>query len=167
MPSRTGDTYSDKLARYVLNNYVEQFSEYSFLERGSDERQYCSPLIDLPVASVMRSKYGTFKEYHTSLDNLDFISVDGLLGAFNVYEKIIRIIETNKTFRPLIYCEPQLGKRGLYNISSNDNSDLCINIIALVDGKLDLIDLTTILNHDYFEVLEKVLELQEENIIGI
>lgn len=167
LPSRTGDTYADKLARYVLNNYVVQYSEYSFLERGSDERQYCSPLIDLPVASVMRSKYGTFKEYHTSLDNLDFISVDGLLGAFKVYEKIIRIIETNKTFRPLIYCEPQLGKRGLYNISSNDNSDLCINIIALVDGKLDLIDLSTILNHDYFEVLKKVLELQEENIIGI
>ena len=166
LPSRTGDTYADKLARYVLNNFVEQYSEYSFLERGSDERQYCSPLINLPVASVMRSKYGTFKEYHTSLDNLDFISVEGLLGAYKVYEKIIRIIETNKTFRPLIYCEPQLGKRGLYNISSNDNSDLCINIIALVDGKMDLIDLSTILNHDYFEVLKKVMELQKENIIG-
>ena len=151
LPSRTGETYADKVAKYALNNYVKEYKDYSFLQRGSDERQYCSPLIDLPVVSIMRSKYGTFPEYHTSLDNMDFISIKGLEGSYEIYINIIKIIEINKIFKPLIYCEPQLGKRGLYNISSNDDADLIVNILAYVDGYLDILDLAIILNKDFFE----------------
>ena len=156
LPSRTGDTYADKVAKYVLNNYVKEYKEYSFLQRGSDERQYCSPLINLPVVSIMRTKYGTFPEYHTSLDNLNFISVDGLIGSFTIYKKIYHIIESNKLYKPLIYCEPQLGKRGLYNITSNEDPNLLINILAFVDGETDLIDLSIRLKVNYFEMQKNI-----------
>ena len=146
LPSRTGDTYADKVAKYVLNNYIQEYKQYSFLERGSDERQFCSPLIDLPVVSIMRSKYATYPEYHTSLDNLDFISPLGLSNAFKIYVKIIQVLENNYRYKPKIFCEPQLGKRGLYNITSNESPDILVNLLAYIDGNLDLIDLSIILN---------------------
>ena len=167
LPSRMGDTYADKLARFVLNNFLKEFKEYSFLERGSDERQYCSPLIDLPVVSIMRSKYGTFPEYHTSLDNLEFISIEGLLGAFILYKNMININETNKTYKPLIKCEPQLGKRGLYNITSNENADTLVNLLAYVDGKLDLLDISKIINKNYFECAQVANLLFENKLISL
>jgi aminopeptidase-like protein len=151
LPSRTGLTYADKVARYAMDNYLDKYNAYSFLQRGSDERQYCSPLIDLPVVSIMRSKYATFPEYHTSLDNLDFISEQGLSGSYSLYNKIIFIIENNLLYNPLICCEPQLGKRGLYNISSNDDADILVNTLAYVDGNNDVIDLSNILNVSFLE----------------
>jgi aminopeptidase-like protein len=171
LPSRTGETYADKVAQYALNNYVKEYKNYSFLQRGSDERQYCSPLIDLPVVSIMRSKYGTFPEYHTSLDNLDFISVSGLKGSYDIYSKVIDLIENNKVYKPLIQCEPQLGKRGLYNISSNEDADTLVNILAYLDGKLDLIDLCSIIKINFFDCIKiiqillthKLIENKNEN----
>ena len=167
LPSRMGNTYADKIAKYALENYVDGYKEYSFLQRGSDERQYCSPLIDLPVASIMRSKYGTFAEYHTSLDNMNFISADGLQGAFNIYKKVFEILELNKVYKPLIHCEPQLGKRGLYNISSNDDADTLINLLAYVDGRLDLMDISNKLKIDIFECRLVAEILHENNLIEL
>ena len=64
---------------------------YSFLEySGSDERRYCSPGVDIPMCSIMRSKYGSYKEYHTSKDNLSFISPKGFQGSLNIYKKVIK-----------------------------------------------------------------------------
>uniref|UniRef100_UPI00404AA32A DUF4910 domain-containing protein n=1 Tax=Flavobacterium sp. TaxID=239 RepID=UPI00404AA32A len=167
LPSRTGETYADKIAKFALINYVNEFKEYNFLERGSDERQYCSPLIDLPVVSIMRSKYATYPEYHTSLDNLNFISEDGLLGSYNIYKTVIYIIENNKIYEPLIFCEPQLGKRGLYNITSNQNADSLINVLAYIDGKLDMLDLCKIIKIDFYECVKIVKILLENKLIKV
>jgi aminopeptidase-like protein len=165
MPSRMGDTLADKVALYVLDNYTERYEKYSFLQRGSDERQYCSPLIDLPVVSVMRSKYATYNQYHTSLDNLDFISAAGLEGAFARNRECIEILERNTVYKALCHGEPQLGKRGLYNISSNQDSDALINLLAYADGKLDLLDISKLIKTDFFECAAIADLLVEHSLI--
>ena len=100
--------------------------------------------------SICRSKYNEYPEYHTSLDNLDFVSPEGLQGAFDVYSKIILFLENNKTFECTIICEPQLGKRGLYPTISDKRSynltrDM-MNLIAYADGNNTLLEIATILN---------------------
>jgi aminopeptidase-like protein len=143
MPSRLGGTLADRMALHVLRHAVGRFDEYSFLERGSDERQYCSPLADLPVVSIMRSKYGTYPEYHTSLDDLSLISQAGLEGSLDVLQRCIRGLEANETYIATTPCEPQLGPRGLYpSISTRDSgrqARTMMNLLAYADGEHDLL----------------------------
>jgi len=152
LPSRKGGTLADRAAEHVLKHIAGKYDRYSYLERGSDERQYCSPGIDLPVCSVMRSKYGTYPEYHTSLDDLSVITPGGLSGAFGTYARIIELIEMNRTYKEVFPCEPRLGKRGLYNMTSLDKSDLLVNILAYADGSADLIALAELIGEDAIKV---------------
>lgn len=145
LPSRQGNTLADQTALHVLRHLHPNFRKYSWLDRGSDERQYCSPGVDLPVASVMRSKYGEYPEYHTSLDSLDFISPSGLLGAYEVLYKCIECIEQNKRLKVTVLCEPQLAKRGLYPTQSTKDSGKLtrkmMNTISYCDGYHSLLDI--------------------------
>ena len=110
-----------------------------FLDRGSDEPQYCSPNVDLPVCGFSRSKYATYPEYHTSEDNLKVVTEAGLNGSLAVLKDIIDSLERGCT--PISKCigEPRLGKRGLYNVGDNiGNRDLNTvhieNIMAYSNG---------------------------------
>ncbi len=115
LPSRNGNTLSDSVAKHVLKNIDPNFIKYTWFDRGSDERQYCAPGIDLPIASIHRSKYGEYPEYHTSLDNLDdVVTADGLSGGYEAVRKALELLERNKNFKAAVLGEPQLGKRGLF-----------------------------------------------------
>ena len=151
VPSRQGDTLSDRVARCILDGMDVGYKEYSYLDRGSDERQYCSPGVDLPVASVMRSKYMTFPEYHTSLDDLNFVTESGLMGGFEVYKEIIELLEENYKYKAVFLCEPQLGKYNLYSdigIKTNDDMNMSslLNFLAFADGENDLIEISKLIN---------------------
>jgi aminopeptidase-like protein len=169
MPSRRGDTLADRAALHTLKNNVKEFTEYSFLERGSDERQYCSPGVDLPVCSIMRSKYGTYPEYHTSHDDLSFISPEGLKGGFEILKKTIQAIEFNSYYLNLSICEPQLGKRGLYpNTSTKETfykTRRMMNFLAYADGKIDLIDLANQIDEDIADLYPLVGDLISSKLI--
>ena len=94
---------------------IKNYKIYSFLQRGSDERQYNSPGVDLAIASIFRSKYGSYKEYHTSLDNFKVVTKKGLVGGFNVAKQAIINLEKKIIPKYKFLCEPMLGKRDLYN----------------------------------------------------
>jgi len=112
---------------------------------GSDEKQYCSPGFNLPIGSLMRTRYLEFKEYHTSLDNKDFISFDALRGSIEAYRKIVRALEANYTWTNTVQCgEPQLGSRGLYSslggqTSVEERGRAMMWILNLADGTRDLL----------------------------
>ena len=145
LPSRQENSLSDRVACHVLDHMHPDFVRYEYLDRGSDERQYCSPGVDLPVASVMRTKYGMYPEYHTSLDNLDLISPSGLQGAYDVLQRCVECIEMDQVLKVVSPCEPQLGKRGLYpNLSTKETAaqvrDM-MNLIAYSDGSRSLLEI--------------------------
>ena len=144
-----GNNLADKAIGAALIGKPEAKS-YSFLERGSDERQYCSPGINLPFAGFCRSKYGDYPEYHTSDDNLELITQSGLEGSVNVLVSIIEAIELGLIPICTTYGEPQLGKRNLYpNISKKGNYDEIaarMNLLAYCDGKNTIFDICQIIN---------------------
>lgn len=169
LPSRKGNTFADKVAQHVLEMICSDYVEYSFLDRGSDERQYCSPGVDLPVVSVMRTKYGMYPEYHTSLDNLDFITAQGLTGGFNVLRQCIDCIEHNGTFKVTVLGEPQLGKRGLYPTLSRKKSGASVrnmmNLMAYCDGENDLIDIADTIGVPVWDLFPEVKKLQDNLLL--
>lgn len=163
--SKTENASSDEaLLEAYKKLKIKKFKIYSFLERGSDERQYNSPGIDLPIASIFRSKYGTYPEYHTSLDNFGLVTLKGLTGGFKVAKTAINIL-INKTipkFKNL--CEPQMSKYKLYPSLSVKTNKLStknyMNFLQYADGKntLDIISKKIRLNYQLTNKLYKILK---------
>jgi aminopeptidase-like protein len=163
LPSRNGSTLADKVALNVLRSKHPDFKHYTFLDRGSDERQYCSPGVDLPVISLMRTKYREFPEYHTSLDDLNFVTPDGLEGSFDLHRDCIDLLERNRVYKTRCLGEPQLGKRGLYPTIATKESHRqvidMLNFIAYADGSNDLIDISNIIHvpvRNLYPIIEKL-----------
>lgn len=169
LASRYGNTLADQVAQHVLKHTHPNYDRYSYLDRQSDLRQYCSPGVDLPMVTLMRSKYGEYPEYHTSLDNLDLISTDGLFGGFTVLKRCIECLEHNETLKVTVRCEPQLGKRGLYpNLSTKENKLIVqnmMNLIAYCDGSNDLLSVAEIIGVPMWELYEIVFNLKENGLL--
>ena len=169
LPSRNGNTISDRVAKHVLEHVAPDYVTYSFLDRGSDERQYNSPGVDLPIASIMRTKYGQYPEYHTSLDNFDVVTSTGLFGGYEAIRKALEILENNEKLKVTVHCEPQLGKRGLYPTlstkrSASDVRDM-MNLIAYCDGDNDLLSIAEIIKVPVWELLPVVEQLKSHDLL--
>jgi aminopeptidase-like protein len=117
---------------HVLKHSGDNPSIIDFSPYGYDERQYCSPGFDLAVGLFQRSKFGTFPEYHTSADDLDFIKPEHLEASFRLIACVIQILEGNLTYENTSpKGEPQLGKRGLYG-AIGGSKDAAASIMTML-----------------------------------
>jgi aminopeptidase-like protein len=145
--SRRGDAAIDRAVSRVFAESAPSGDIQDFSPYGYDERQYCSPGFNLPVGLFERSKYGEFPEYHTSADNLDFISAEELDKSFGLVARVIDILETDWfPVNTAPFCEPQLGRRGLYKAMGGDNERVdrqmaMLWILNLADGEHSLHDI--------------------------
>jgi aminopeptidase-like protein len=144
--SRRGDTEIDRAMTHVLKNNTESPEILEFSPYGYDERQYCSPGFNLAVGCLMRSVWGSFPEYHTSADNLEFIHPAQLAESLRVCAAVSDVLEHNRRYCNLNpYCEPQLGRRNLYRavggepIGAENNARLWV--LNLSDGEHSLLDI--------------------------
>ena len=170
--SRRGDALIDRAVAHVIrisapNGIVEDFSPY-----GYDERQYCSPGFDLPVGLFERSKYGAFPEYHTSADNLDFVDSEHLETSYRLVAQVVEILETNRAPTSTApHCEPQLGKRGLYEAMGGDNQRVerqmaMLWILNQADGEHSLLDIAERSAIRYSLIREVCDLLQQHDLIS-
>lgn len=171
LSSRNGNTISDKVAKHVLKWIDPNYKSWTWLDRGSDERQYCAPGIDLPIASILRTKYGRYPEYHTSLDNLDnVVTPKGLDGGYWALRRALELIEKNNIYKVNILCEPQMSRRGLYPTLSKKNSvdqtRLIMNLLSYCDGEHSLIDIAEKINLPAWDLYETIETLISHNLIS-
>ena len=171
LPSRHGDTLSDRSAQHVLRWLAQDYQRYSWLDRGSDERQYCAPGVDLPVATIMRSKYGQYPEYHTSLDTLGgVVTPTGLDGGYEAVRRALELIERNAAPFSQVLGEPQMGKRGLYStLSTRDNRTdvkVLMDVLSYCDGHHDVIDIADRLEVPAWLIYDSVDLLAEHDLIA-
>jgi len=152
MPSKKGNTLADKAVIHAYEKVLRRtYKAYTFQDRGSDERQYCHPNVDLPVCSAMRTKYGAYPEYHTSLDDLNVISSKGLFGGYEINKVCLEVVEANAIYMPTTIGEPWLASRNLRpplidGIKLHQRSTNLSNLLAYCDGKADLIDIANVLD---------------------
>jgi len=145
--SRRGDAEIDRATIHVLKHSGSAWMKQEFFPYGYDERQYCSPGFDLPVGCLMRSTHGSFPEYHTSADNLDFVQPEFLEETLHRYLDVVEVLEHNRTYINLNpKCEPQLGKRGLYQAIGGDSEAAkkqlaMLWVLNLSDGRHSLLDI--------------------------
>ena len=169
LATKYGDTLTDRVMQNVLKFHFPEYKKYSFLDRGSDERQYGSAGVNLPVCGFCRSLYTKYPEYHTSADNMDLISPEGLQGAYDVMVKVIMALENNYYYAMTCQCEPQLGKRGLYPTISYRGSHDSVNVIrdftAYADGSHDLIDVSNLINVPIDVLIDIKDKLKAHNLI--
>lgn len=166
--SRRENAEIDRAAEHVLKKQGRTCHVMDFSPYGYDERQFCSPGIDLPVGRLCRMVHGTFPEYHTSADNLSFINPDSLADTFSTCLAVFSVLERNRTYLNLNpKCEPQLGRRGLYRTMGGFGSDpgtselAVLWVLNLSDGGHSLLDIAERSKIDFDLIHRAALALQE------
>lgn len=145
--SRQGQAEIDTAVEHVLKHSGQDYAVQDFFPYGYDERQYCSPGFNLPVGCLMRTPHGQYPEYHTSADNLDFVTAETLADSFSKYVAVLNVLENNRRYlNQNPKCEPQLGKRGLYDAIGGQSDAktrqlALLWVLSLSDGRHTLLDI--------------------------
>lgn len=170
--SRRGDATIDRVVEHVLEQRQSDADVRDFIPYGYDERQYCSPGFNLPVGNLTRTPYGEYPEYHTSADNLDFVRPEALADSFDVYSRVVEVLEQNETYTSLNpKCEPQLGRRGLYDAvggrsDAKDRQMTMLWVLNLSDGDHSLLDIARRADRPFREVREVADALIEHDLLA-
>ncbi len=169
--SRRGDGAIDRAMPHVLGHAFAAPKVMDFEPYGYDERQFCSPGFDLPVGLLQRSRFGTFPQYHTSADNLEFISAQNLADSLRAIWRAIEIAEND--FTPINLSpkgEPQLGRRGLYATTGGDKDGPAramayLWVLNLGDGSRTLLEIAERSGLPFHVVLAAARALQKAGLI--
>ncbi len=146
--SRQGDAEIDRAVINVLRNSGGAYDVTDFIPFGYDERQYCSPGFNLPVGCLMRTPHGCYPEYHTSADDLELVRPDYLEESLSIYSDVLFVLENNARYlNQNPKCEPQLGKRGLYQAIGGQQGGksreiAMLWVLNLSDGNNTLLDIS-------------------------
>ena len=169
--SRRGTADIDRAATHVLRHSKQPHEVLEFSPYGYDERQYCSPGLNLAAGRLSRTPHGTFPEYHTSADNMEFVHADKLGEALAVSLEILSVLEKNETFvNANPKCEPQLGKRGLYRMVGG-TAEAGVSEMAMLwvlnqsDGKNSLLDIAERSGMCFEEIRRAAEALQEHHLL--
>ncbi len=151
--SKYENSPSDQALVYAYKKLkIKKYTKHSFLERGSDERQYNSPGVDLKISSIFRSMFGEYPQYHSSLDNFDLVTLKGLTGGYNVSKTSIEYMLKNIYPKYKIIPEPQMGKRGLYptlsTIRTKRDYMHYMNFLQYADGTNSLVNISKLIKCD-------------------
>ena len=171
--SRRNDAAIDRAAQLVLRDSGEPFEVHEWEPWGGDERQFNSPGFNLPVGTLTRSAPGSFAEYHTSADDLDFITADALGRSFHTYMAVFDVLETNAAYRNLSpKGEPQLGRRGLYRaIGAGHGVEVdeltLLWVLNLSDGDHTLVDIAERSGMSYAQVRAAARTLVEHELLEV
>lgn len=171
--SKRGNSLADQVAAHVLKHQPVPHTINPFFAIGSDERQYCSPGFNMPVASVTRSMYHRYKEYHTSLDNKDFISFEAMEKTIDMYFNIVQVLEANQIpVNTNPYCEPRLGKRGLYSPVGGLKErskwmPMMMHLLAYADGSRSLLEIAELQHELVLDYLPIVHALRDAGLLTL
>ena len=169
--SRTTDTLADRVAKHALKHVGAKTKVHTFLERGSDERQYCSPGVDLPVVGLSRTRFTSYPEYHTSLDDFSVVTAPGLRGGFDFVKACLEVLEGNHMYVATQLCEPQLGRRGLYPTLGargiESSVEDLLNVLAYSDGKTDLLQIAETCGISFATAHRAAQRLLGENLLRL
>lgn len=170
--SRRGDAVIDRAVVHALKHCGEPSEVLEFSPYGYDERQYCSPGFNLPVGCLMRSIWGSFPEYHTSADNLEFIQPSQLARSFRLCATIVEVLENDGRYcnrNP--YCEPQLGRRNLYRATGGADIGTEISarlwVLNFSDGHHSLLDITQRSGLPFAVIADAAELLNEEGLLSV
>lgn len=168
MLSKYQNSPSDKSIIEAYKKLKLNYKIYSFLKRGSDERQYNSPGIDLKISSIFRSKYAEYPEYHTSLDNFNLVTLEGIKGGLKVSKTAIQILLKKIIPKNKILCEPNMGKRDLYPTLSTGRirpAEDIMNFLTYADGKNDLETISKYIKKNYSETIRLYNFLKKKELV--
>ncbi len=170
--SRQDTAEIDRIMQYILKVSGKEYEIDDFIPYGYDERQYCSPGFNLPVGNIAKARWGQFPEYHTSADNLNFINAGALEEALEMLKDTVEVIETNQVYKNLNpKCEPQLGKRGLFDSISGSNMNKKTYSMALLwvlnqsDGTQDLLEIADRSGLPYQVILKAAQMLEKHDLL--
>ena len=169
--SRQGNALVDRALAHIVGRAGPTAKVVPFSPYGYDERQYCSPGFDLPVGLFQRSQFGTFSEYHTSADNLDFIKPEHLQTSFETIVAALEILEHDRVLmNTQPKCEPQLGRRGLYRGVGGEQAGPSTSmaflwLLNLSDGRHSLLDIAERAEMPFAFIADAARHLEEQGLL--
>lgn len=164
--TRNGGTLTDRVTQHILKHLAPKARIQEYRWRGSDERQWGSPGADLPVGAITKTVFEGYDEYHTSLDDLSFVTAEHLQRSFTILTSCLTVLEKNYCYRMVQPCEPQLGKRDLWpsfggrHLTNDEVTQRVLAVLGYCDGSHDLIEIADRHNipvWDLYELVETFL----------